>query len=671
MGTNYPGAIDSFTNPTSGEPMNSPSHATQHANANAAIEAIETYVGISGSASLNAWNYGVLPDSTYTGGADSAFTARTTAWRALFTESALLGIPIFVPAGTYSSNYFYQNQAPQIYCQPFTVNILMQNQPYGQNYGWNFGPTSHGTTTTLTANAAKFADVLSLTSLPTGIAVGSIIMVGDTSLLVGGNSDVNTVMANNLYRVIGITGSGPYSVTIAGGVPINSNSWTPDPQGLVYPITSATGVVTALPGMLSGGFVRGLNFIAQGGATNVAYCLYFWQMRDLDVDVSYTGFGGPGILLSDCYKGRVRASGNLSLNIDETGVAGQYGYGIDVSGATCHFEIDMNCDQARHAVTVGGTGHNIRITGVATNTLSTAWDAHAGFTDVLFTGVTAVGCANGAALRGDRYRLVGSNFDNCGGGVEVFDRPIDVVIQGNTIRGCGNAIEIGTTGSSTPGVGLTIANNDIKDTLNAGITFATTSPFTDVLVVGNNFSNSGLTTPSPHVDIQSVLTRAYFERNTWRDNQGSPTTTGCISVDITGSTDLIFDRTGIHNGLAPVIGTYAAAVGWPLVIAQPATALTMVANAVTVPVTVNNVLITNNSSATATITLAVTGAVDGQKLVLRFLDFAGVAETLTHVNTENSATSVAATSNGSTTLPVTESFIFNGATSKWRCVAVA
>jgi len=45
MATTFPTSIDSFTNPVAGNPMTSPDHATQHANANLAIEAIETFVG--------------------------------------------------------------------------------------------------------------------------------------------------------------------------------------------------------------------------------------------------------------------------------------------------------------------------------------------------------------------------------------------------------------------------------------------------------------------------------------------------------------------------------------------------------------------------------------------------------------------------------------------------
>ncbi len=51
MATNYPGAIDTYTNPLSSEPMNAPSHAGQHANANDAVEAIETELGTDPSGS--------------------------------------------------------------------------------------------------------------------------------------------------------------------------------------------------------------------------------------------------------------------------------------------------------------------------------------------------------------------------------------------------------------------------------------------------------------------------------------------------------------------------------------------------------------------------------------------------------------------------------------------
>ena len=97
-------------------------------------------------------------------------------------------------------------------------------------------------------------------------------------------------------------------------------------------------------------------------------------------------------------------------------------------------------------------------------------------------------------------------------------------------------------------------------------------------------------------------------------------------------------------------------------------ALTVSANAVTVPVTYPSVSVTNNAAAAVSITMTTSGAVDGQTIIVRFYDYTTVSQTLTWVNTENSSIVPPSSSNGSTTLPTTIGFIFNGSTSKWRCV---
>lgn len=57
MATNYPSSLDNFTNPTSASPINSPSHADQHSNANDAIEALEAKVGSNNSAVTTSHDY--------------------------------------------------------------------------------------------------------------------------------------------------------------------------------------------------------------------------------------------------------------------------------------------------------------------------------------------------------------------------------------------------------------------------------------------------------------------------------------------------------------------------------------------------------------------------------------------------------------------------------------
>jgi len=75
MASNYPTSLDTFTNPTTSDSLNSPSHSLQHANANDAIEALETKVGV-GSASAS---------SATTGAVLVASTGGTTSWTTVGT----------------------------------------------------------------------------------------------------------------------------------------------------------------------------------------------------------------------------------------------------------------------------------------------------------------------------------------------------------------------------------------------------------------------------------------------------------------------------------------------------------------------------------------------------------------------------------------------------------
>ena len=99
--------------------------------------------------------------------------------------------------------------------------------------------------------------------------------------------------------------------------------------------------------------------------------------------------------------------------------------------------------------------------------------------------------------------------------------------------------------------------------------------------------------------------------------------------------------------------------------------VTVSSNAASVSASYGSTLITNNAAGSVAITMSTSGAVDGQTSVVRFLDFSAVAQTLSWVNTENSQVTVPTLSNGSTTSPLSVGFIYNGATSKWRCMATA
>lgn len=148
---------------------------------------------------------------------------------------------------------------------------------------------------------------------------------------------------------------------------------------------------------------------------------------------------------------------------------------------------------------------------------------------------------------------------------------------------------------------------------------------------------------------------------------------GALGTPSSGTGTNITGITAAHV-VAGTFGTGSYTIDTQLTVPQlinTANAITASGNAATIPVTQKHNIVTNNSAATLTITLTTTSAVNMQMVVVQILDFSAVAQTITWVNTENSTVTAPVTSNGSTTLPLTVGFIYNTATSKWRCIASA
>jgi hypothetical protein len=88
MATNFPTSLDTLTNPSSGDQLNSPDHAGQHADANDAIEALEAKVGVNSSAvttsldylvtQANAWGGSGFESGEYYGTPSNTNTATST-----------------------------------------------------------------------------------------------------------------------------------------------------------------------------------------------------------------------------------------------------------------------------------------------------------------------------------------------------------------------------------------------------------------------------------------------------------------------------------------------------------------------------------------------------------------------------------------------------------------
>jgi hypothetical protein len=59
MATNFPQNLDTLLNPSGNDPLSNPSHSEQHINANDAIQALQTKVGVDGSTDTNSLDYRV------------------------------------------------------------------------------------------------------------------------------------------------------------------------------------------------------------------------------------------------------------------------------------------------------------------------------------------------------------------------------------------------------------------------------------------------------------------------------------------------------------------------------------------------------------------------------------------------------------------------------------
>lgn len=108
MTTAFPGAIDNFTNPTASDPLDSATvpHASQHANINDAVEAIETAIGTTGAPVL-----AKLASPTFTGTPAAPTAAVGTNTTQLATTAFVFANPADISFGFTTGLYYRGNSA--------------------------------------------------------------------------------------------------------------------------------------------------------------------------------------------------------------------------------------------------------------------------------------------------------------------------------------------------------------------------------------------------------------------------------------------------------------------------------------------------------------------------------------------------------------------------------
>jgi hypothetical protein len=242
--------------------------------------------------------------------------------------------------------------------------------------------------------------------------------------------------------------------------------------------------------------------------------------------------------------------------------------------------------------------------------------------------------------------IIGNHF--VGGGNQALmiksdSSPSSCLIIGNQFDGPNNAncIEVDGASASIIGNKFLFIGQGVSGGTVAGVTIGAIQ---GTKVIGNSF----ITTNSTHAVC--VTEQGGSGPNIITGNEANGTFNAYF-VPATGSGSLITGN--IVSGVVTTVSNNT---------------VTVTSNAGTCSVSYPINTFTNSSAATMAITIATTGAVDGQVMVVRVYDFSAAAETIGWTNTENSTASVPTTSNGSTTLPKTVTFMFNGKTSKWRCI---
>lgn len=239
-----------------------------------------------------------------------------------------------------------------------------------------------------------------------------------------------------------------------------------------------------------------------------------------------------------------------------------------------------------------------------------------------------------------------------------------LTVEGVTVLTTSNTATLTNKTYDTAGSGNSFSINGVAATANTGtgaIARAAGPTFTTPtlgVAAATTLNKLTITTPATGSTLTIVDGKTLTVNNS-------------IQLSGTDTTTMTFPSTSATIARTDAAQTFTGAQTFSGVVIQTAQTITVAANAGTADVTHGIQNFTNSSAATMAITLATASAVDGQTKIVRIYDFSAVAQTIGWTNTENSGVSAPTTSNGSTTLPLTVGFIFNGATSKWRCIASA
>lgn len=146
MAINFPTSLDNFTNPASGNTLDSPSHSLQHSDINDAVEALEAKVGIGASPAGSATAGQVL---TAQGGGTALWATPAAGGLVLINTTSFSGVAnLALNDNTFSATY--QNYKLVLYFDSVTADasIYIKMRAAGTDSSTQYNWASQGRTRT-------------------------------------------------------------------------------------------------------------------------------------------------------------------------------------------------------------------------------------------------------------------------------------------------------------------------------------------------------------------------------------------------------------------------------------------------------------------------------------------------------------------------------------------
>lgn len=242
--------------------------------------------------------------------------------------------------------------------------------------------------------------------------------------------------------------------------------------------------------VIKGMEVAGLKFINPTEAN--ARFLLVQLARDVDIDIESDTPLQPAVEVQNVYGFRITSRSEHGQHDNST----KFGYATFASAGSCHGQVNSVCANGNYAFNASGVNsvpgepYDITITGICDNSNRNGWGTHPEGHHILFTGATALNCAeSGFGISGPNVTVQSCTVTGSAKhGVEATTNAVKSLrVVGSLFIECE---EVGVYVNNTNAMeDITIAENTFESIGHVGI--LTTGPITRLRQHGNGYTKIG------------------------------------------------------------------------------------------------------------------------------------------------------------------------------------